>query len=345
MKKEHAYKKIEQDIKNNVLKNIVVLYGKEQYLVKWSVDQIVKKYINDDCAEMDFSAIDPEKATASSIIENCETLSLLSEKRVVYLPGFTPLWESSVKNFPEESIKELAAYIKNIPDTSILIITAENVDKRKKLYKEIVSYGSVYDFDSLDEPTLKGFIEKRVKVSGKKVKASVISQLIEHSGYFHKETEYTLYNLENDIKKIAAHCEGDEILLTDVLSVVSGDLETNVFAMIDAVSKNQKGEAFQMLYNLLGNGSSIFMILSLLASQFETILEVKELRNEGKLMAQMQSVLNIHEFRIKKAGSFADQFSIERLREILKKIYQVEKDIKSGMMEQTLALEVLILEI
>jgi DNA polymerase-3 subunit delta len=345
MEKQHSYKKIEKDLKEGSIKNVLLLYGKEQYLVKWAADAASGKYVEDEYKAFDFFVIEPEKATADGIIESCETLSMFSEKRVVYLPDFTPISGGKLKNFPETEEKLLAEYIKDIPDTCLLIISSGNADKRKKLYKEIVSYGGAYDFEPLDEATLKSFIIKRFGLRGKSVKSSVLSEFIVQSGYFHKEADYTLYNLENEINKIAAHCDSDEVQLSDVLAVISGDAETNIFAMIDAASRKKKEEAFRLLYNLLGSDASVFQILSLLASQFETVLEVKELKDEGKRLADMQSVLNIHEFRIKKAASVCDSYSTGRLRDILKKVYQVERDVKTGAMEQVLALEVLISEL
>jgi len=345
MEKQHAYKKIEKDLKDGNIKNVILLYGKEQYLVKWSVNIILKKYINDEYRAFDFFEIDPEKATVDHIIESCETLSMFSEKRVVYLPDFALVSGGKLKGIPDADEKQLAEYIKEVPDTCIFIITAETADKRKKLYKEIVSHGNVYDFGPLDERSLRSFVEKRFTLSGKKIKASVLDEFVRYSGYFHKETDYTLYNLVNEVKKIAAHAGGDEILLSDVLEVASVDMETNIFAMIDAASRNKKDEAFRLLYNLLGSGGNVFQVLSLLASQFEIILEVKEMKEEGKLLSQMQSILNIHEFRIKKAASVTDAYSVSRLKDILKNIYQVEKNIKTGLMDQVLALEVMLSEI
>lgn len=333
MDKEHAYKKFESDLKAGNIKNVLLLYGKEQYLVKWAVDMLVKKYVDSECRVFDYHVLDPEKTTPDDIVENCETLSFFSEKRVVHLPGF------------DEDDKRLSDYIKNIPDTCLLVLTSEKADKRKKLYKEAVSHGAAYDFGPLDEHVLKTFIEKRFALLGKKIKPNVTAELIGLSGYYLKETEYTLFNMENEIKKIAAHADGDEIMISDVLGALSGDVETYVFSLIDAVGMGRKEEAFKLLYNILSSGSSIFLILSLLASQYETILEVKELREEGKLTAQMQSILGVHEFRIRKAAGAEGSYSKAGLKEILKKIYQVEKDIKTGLMEQVLALEVLISEI
>jgi len=345
IKKEHAYKTIDKDIKGGKLNNLLLFYGKEQYLVNWSINSIVKRYVNESCKALDYTVFEPEKTTVQTIIESCETLSMFSERRVVVLPDFPPLLGGKLKGYTDTEEMEFLKYIKDIPESCIFILTAQNVDKRKKLYKEIEVVGSVYEFGLLDEKQLKGFIAKRFKASDKVIKTSVIDALIESTGYYHKDSDYTIYNLENDIKKMIAHSEGDEVILSDVLVAVAGDLEMNIFAMLDAVSRGRKDEAYRLLYNLLGSGENVYMVLSLIASQFELILEVKELKDEGCDHAQIKNELGVHEFRIKKALGFAGRYSTDNLKRILQKLYSVDVSIKTGLLEQNLALELLIAEI
>jgi DNA polymerase-3 subunit delta len=345
MDKQHAYKKFENDLKDDSIKNALLLYGKEQYLVKWAVETLSKKYVSDDHRAFDFYEVDHEKATVDAIVENCETLSMFSGKRIVYIPDFTLFSESKHKSIKEADEKLLAEYIKNVPDTCLLIMTSDSADKRKKIFKEIAMYGGVYDFEALDERALKNCVEKRFSKYGKKIRTSVVAEFVEQSGYFHKDSGYTLFNIENEIKKIAAHCDGGEVSVADVIEVISGDIENNLFAMIDAVGRNKKDESYRLLVNLLGSDGSVFHILALLVSQFELMLEVKEMKGEGKSSAEIQRVLNVNEYRIKKAASVAGLYSIARIRDILKKLFQVEINIKTGLMDQNLALEVMISEV
>lgn len=342
---EHAYKLIGKDIKANELGNLLLFFGKEQYLINWAIGMIEKKYINEATRSLDFSKLDTERVTIDQIKENCETLSMFSEKRLVILPDFLLMQGKMTKGFNEESERELIEYFSKIPDSCIFIITTEEIDKRKKIYKELEAHGKVYDFSTLDEKQLKGFIDKRIKAAGKIAKPSIIEELIVDSGYFHKETDYTLYNLENDINKILAHSQGQEILLSDVLSTISGNLENDIFAMLDAISKNRKDEAYRLLFNLLGSGESLYMILGLIVSQFELMLMIKELREEGKNLQQINSILNVHEYRIKKALGFSEAYSIKNLRNILLRAYDVDKNIKTGALPQNLALEMFIAQI
>lgn len=348
-KKEHAFQTIGKDLKADAVPNLVLLCGEEQYLVHWAVDLLKDRYINKACESLDFIRLQPEEVTVSQIRENCETLSMLSERRVVVLPEFPPALGQKLKGFSEQDEKELLSYMEDIPKTCMLIITAGAPDpksrKKSKIQTAVGKVGAVYDFGPLSGAQLRSFVAKRFKTSGKGFRDSVVNLLIEESGYGNKDIDYNLYNLENDIRKIIAHSSGEEITTSDVTLTVSTGLETNVFAMLDAISRGRKDEAYRLLHNLLVSGEGVYGLLALIASQLELILEVKEMREEGASPAQMQKVLGVHEFRIKKAMSVTEKYATGRLKKILSKAYEIDGTIKSGLLEQTLALELFIAEI
>lgn len=341
----HAFKKIGNEIRTDSLRNPLFFYGREQYLIQWAIASIKEKMIHSAAEELDFSRIISADASLDSIINQCETLPVLSARRVVVLEDFALLAGKKIKGFSDEDENCFAEYIKNLPDSCILILTEITADKRRKLYKTVLSCGACYEFNELDPGTLRSFIAKRFKQCGKHAKMSVINELISNTGYYDKDSDYTLYNLENDIKKAAAHSDGDEIDIIDIKNSVSGNTETNVFEMIDALSKNKKDEAFLLLHNLLSSGENEYKLLSLICSQFEAILMVKEMKEEGYNYPEIQTALNIHEVRIKKAAVFANRYSVKQLRNALIFAFQVDKNIKYGLLDSRLALEMLIASI
>jgi DNA polymerase-3 subunit delta len=339
---EHAFKKIEKDIRNDRLGNPLFFYGREQYLIRWAISALVEKYVNPSTKDMDFSKPDPKSMTLDTLIQQCETLPFLSTKRVVLIEDFLLFAGEKLKGFPEEGEEGLIEYLKNVPKDCVLIFTASSADKRRKLYKTIQSVGSCYEFDGLDETLLRGLIEKRLRQGGKWARPNIIGEMIQLSGYYDKETDYTLYHLENDISKVIALCDGDEIKREDIKGGITGNGETYVFDLIDAVSLGNKEEAFSLLNNLLTSGVSAHKLLALVCSQFETILMVKEMKEDGLQYDQIKDFLGIHEFRIKRAVSFANHYTLAQLRNALNRAFQVDDSIKSGLMDAKLALEMLI---
>jgi len=345
-KKEHAFQTIEKDLKAGNIPSLVFLCGEEEYLIHWAAGALVKKYVDQASEMLDFTRLEPEGLTLTAIRECCETLSMLSERRVVLLPEFPPAAGEKLKGFSEEDEKGLLEYVNHIPESCLLIITAKAPDQREKKTAKLRTAagkaGKVYDFEPLNGPQLRSFMAKRFKAAGKLCRDSVLALLMEDSGYGNKDIDYNLYNLENDIKKIIAHSTGEEITPADVASALSANLETNVFAMLDAVSRGRKDEAYRLLHGLLVSGEGVYRLLSLLVSQIELLLEVKEMAEEGMDPGRMQKVLGIHEYRIKKARGVVNQYSVKSLRRILSKAYEIDGAIKSGLLEQRLALELFI---
>jgi len=342
---EHAFKRIGKEFKKHNLKNRLLFYGREAFLIEWAVDTLLEEYVNEACRDMDFSKLDGNLVSLDQIKNHCETLPFLSEKRVVLISDFKLLEGAKVKGFDETEEKALLEYIKSLPESCMLVMTADSIDKRKKIIKTISECGSIYEFNELDEKSLKAFVEKRFREAGKTVRPTVIAEMISSSGYYDKETDYNLLNFINDIKKVIAHNESSEIRMEDVTDTISGNLDTNVFAMVDALGRDRKDEAFQLLHNLLLSGEKEYKLLALICSQFETILSVKEMKEEGRSFQDMKEILGIHEFRIKRAAQFSEKFSLTHLRRILQNAYEIDKNIKTGLLESSLALEMFIAEI
>ena len=99
--------------------NVVMLCGEEQYLVEWAAKQLIDTFINKACESLDFTKLDSAGLTVDKIKESCETLSMLSERRVVLLPEFPPALGQKLKGFSENDEKEFLDYISQLPETCL----------------------------------------------------------------------------------------------------------------------------------------------------------------------------------------------------------------------------------
>jgi DNA polymerase-3 subunit delta len=338
----HAYRKIAGDLASDRIVSPLLLFGKERFLVRWAADAVTDKYVDPSLRTVDFARLDGATASADTVAQHCETLPLGGLKRIVLVENLPVLAGDDAKAAARFDEDAFFAYAGKLPDTCILILTADRADKRKKLYKAIAKRGGAYEFTSLDPPLLRAFAEKRFKEAGKRVSASVVRQFTEMTGYFERDSEYTLYNLENDIKKLAAHCDGEEIHLSDLSAVMESGLEPAAFALADAVSRGRRSEAFDLLASLLASGESVYRLLALLISQFELLLSVREMTDEGFSRTRMQSELGVHEYRLRLAAETAARFETGALRAILLRACEADKHIKTGLLGDALALEMFV---
>lgn len=357
--KEHAFITIGKDIKEGNIPRLVLLCGQEEYLIQWYMKQLTDRYVSEVSRPIDLVILEGEQLTFDHIREGLETISLMSDRKVVVLPDFLPAVGKTLKGFSEGELKELIAYFENIPEGSMLLMTAsakedvhttkKDLDKIKKnkVRSAVEKYGKVYDFEPLkDRRQLRGFIEKRFRAAGKGFMPSITDLIVSQSGYGSRGIDYSLYELDNDLQKIIAHSgAAPEITAADVCSVITMNPENNVFAMLDAIGRNRKDEALRLLHNLLSAGTGEIGLIWRITEQLELILAVKEMREERLSLAAMQKELGVHEFKIKKAAEVTGNFSMEDLHRVLHAAYEAEEHIKTGLFSGPLALEYFIAKI
>ncbi len=339
---EHAFKIFNRDLKNGNFPPVILMHGTEDYLIRWAVKSLVKKYVNPAAKSLDFVKLNEEGTSCDMILEACNTFSMFSEKKVVWVKDFPPLVSAAARGYTSVAVEEIIEYLNSPSDGCILIFSSEKLDAKSNLVKALRKAGKVYDFNKLDYAQLAAFAEKRFRNAGVSINRDILRYLIDETGYFNKETEYRISNLNNDILKIIAHCDDGVVTENDVIQTLKGDLDTFAFNFLDSISSRNKDSAFELLHNILSAGTDVYSIIGLLVSQFELLLAVKEFKEDGMRQSEIAAVAKVHEFRIKKAMGFADRFTIGKLKDILCQLYETDRNIKTGTLEQTLALELLV---
>lgn len=341
-KKDHAFQVFSKDIKEGNLPNVILMYGVEGYLIHWAVTSLVKRYVNESCLALDYIKYQETGEGIAPLMQACNTFSMISERRVIWADEFLPLKNVNAKGYTAEDLSQLKEYVRMPNQSTILILSAEELESKSELTKFLKKECRCYHFEPLDRGTLNGFIHKRFAAEGKEISKDLIKSIIDQSGYFNKETEYRIFNLVHDISKIIAYSDGHSITEENIGQVLNGDLDTFIFNLLDAVSGNQKEKAYYLLSNILNSGRDVYSVIAMMVNQFELLLDVAQFKGDGMNLKQITDTMKTSEFRIKKAMSFSEKFTIDKLKYILSSLYEMDRNIKTGLIEQNLAMEMLI---
>ena len=313
---EHPYKIINRIIKSGDYPSVILMYGKERFMIEWAYKSFKKALVNPATESLDFTLFYEKETTLDEVIAACETVPFLSEKKIVVVKDLG---------------LDLTDYLNDIPSTTLLIIVEEKADKRKALYKKIEQIGLAYDFTALDEATLVSWAHKRLE----NISKEDLLRFANDAGYFDKERDYNLFNFENDLKKAAALYEGQASVSYDELkSISSADDENNAFKLLDAAFSDRKSEAMRML-DEFKTTSDVLRFHGLLCSQLEIMLEARENPN----------LPGVNPYRLKKAIAASERLTTARLKAALSACYKIESEIKSGRIDARLSLELFIAKI
>jgi len=349
-----GFQEIENDIKSGAVDRPVpiLLYGEESFLTSHYEKQLVALFSGGENADggLDVSAFYMDEADDETVMAALDTFPMLSPLRLVTVKAHPGL--SGQKADSDDGAKKknlLAEYIARIPDTARLVFVSNNINKTRALYKAIVKHGKAYEFTRLDEAGLRNFALKRFKGMGTELTPDVLDAFVFATGYLEKDTDRDLFTVENDVYKLASFVLADGravITHPDLEECMPGVLRTDVFAMLDAISAGRKADAIRLLENSLAGGESVFRLLSLFTGHFEIMLGFKELSAEGHSAAKITQILGERsDWRVKKLGGFAQRFDVRKLQWIVGRLYDTERNIKSGDIPERLALTILLAEI
>ena len=343
---EHPFRTIVKLLDSDALPRVLVCHGHEEFLVNWAEKYVKNKLVEPASEVLDLSVFS-EEPDPYSIIAACETLPILSKRKLVVVRG-TDIFTQQPKDMKAEGVQVLADYLGSVPDTTMLLFTADKVNKTKALYKNAVKAGVVYDFTPLDRGTLAGWIAKQLQGLGKNASREDIYAYADRCGYLEKESGYTLYNVKNDVAKAAAFADGQTVTAKDFESCMQGEEETDAFAILDAAFSGQKGKALTILHNSVSaeqvskQDGVVLRFLGLLCSQLEIMVEARERGGRDGDPYGVASAMGANPYRIKKAMQAGYKKKYSELKASLASAYDIEKNFKSGQIDAYLALELFI---
>lgn len=313
---------------------IYLLYGKEPLLMEKKYLEILK---NEQIDDYSINKYDLENDSLSDIIEDALTISMFSSKKAIIVSNSYIFTAITKKNFIEQDTDLLLTYLEHPnPDTILIFMTeTEKLDERKKITKQIKKLHSVIEFNS--SQNLSQIVKEMFH--NYQIDSSNITLLLDRVGN-------NLRILEQEIEKIKIY-KGEEKIITkeDILNLTTKNIDIDLFKLIENIVLKKKQEALESYEEMLKHGEEPIKIIITLANQFRIMYQSKELSKKGYTRNDIASILEIHPYRIKLALEKSSNFSSDILLHYLEELANLDSNIKSGLVDKNLALELFILEV
>ena len=245
------------------------------------------------------------------------------------------------------------------PQKNIKIFFVENnLDKRKKIYKEIFklekkSEAEIREFLTPANFQFDNWIKETVEKSGGKIEKEAVGAFAISLGRGlaqkdkNKKTtqSYNLWEAKSEIEKLVSYCGGKEITKDDVKLLVKSKVDMNIFNLIDNISSKNKRKAVSLLNEQIDGGANEIYMLTMFVYQFRNLLKVKSLLNQGMSSFEIASETRMHPFVVQKSIEQCGKFEMDDLKKIYKKLSSADLAIKTGKINSRLALDLLVVSV
>jgi len=304
---------------------VYLIYSLDKDLIKKYIDKII---INENIDENSIIKYFLDDNNVLDIIEECNTLSLFSLKKLVLVEA-TDIFSSKGKE-----IAGLNDYLDNYNKDIILVFIciSDKVDTRKKIYKKINSVGKI-EFLNKDNNYITDFVKEKLN-----------DYKMEDINYFINKVGNNINNIENELEKlINFKCDNKSITIKDIDDLCDNNVEEEIFSLTDAIIKNDNNRAIKLYNIFLNKNYDVIQMIGLLASQFRFLLQVKLLYNKNKSNDDIAKELGVHPYRVKLAIGNCYYYDLYTLENYLIKLFELDKNIKLGLIDKNLFFELFIL--
>ncbi len=321
-------KTIDNDIKRQEFKKVYLLYGEERYLIRQYRDKL-KNAMADPEDTMNFSAFEGDDINVKEIIDLAETLPFFADRRVILI-------EDS-KLFKKGG-DELGDYMEALPESTYFIFVEDEIDKRSRLYKAVAKCGNAVEFGKQTDETLMKWVGGRISKEGKNITQAAYQSFISKTGT-------DMQNIEKELEKLICYTmDKDVIEPEDVEAITTEQISNKVFEMVDAIASHKQKHAMDLYYDLLALKEAPMRILFLITRQFQILLTVKVMSNQGFGNKDIAAKAGCPEWTVRKYQGQAKAFSLEQIKQAIADGVSYEEAVKTGRMNDQMAVEMFIVQ-
>lgn len=308
-----------------------------------AISKLKNKYVSESLEALNYIVIDGKESNFDDIVNACETLPFMAEKKIVIVRDISRILENSSENMG----KEIGVYVEKLDDYLCLIIMdrSNNLKKTSSIYRRIKKLNGVVDFSTLKGRDLNWWVSENFKKHGKKITGGNISYFISKSAYSDYGSSKTLYDLENELLKVAGYSRENQVTKEDIDIVLTKTLDTNIFNLLNNINRKNSEEALRIFNEMHMSNEPIPRIQYMITRQIRLMLMYKLYKSRGYGEKQCQMKMQISSFEFKKLSSQSAGFTEESLTKSLNKILEIDVKQKTSSQDEKLALEILIVNL
>jgi DNA polymerase-3 subunit delta len=327
----HTRKELEQSLKQGHLEPVYFLYGSEVFLRDQAVRAITEAALTETLLrEFNDSSFNLLTDDVRDAIAAAEQLPMMSTRRVIRLEKFARLREQ------DEEI--LLRYLERPVDTSVVLFVGDDVDKRKKFAKKLLS-GAAFEFLPLKPNELAGWIKSHLKTLDTEIDQLAVSQLVEM-------VASDLLTLTNELSKLAAAALPSRRITVELVErLVKRSREHMNWDLTDSIVSQDRRTALRILREFLDDGVEPVLLTGVIAGTFRRMALAKEMLVRGASQGEIFSEVRVPSFKQRAYLAMLQRIDSKNLSDMIQRIAETDLAIKTSKATPRMQMDMLVCEL
>ncbi len=275
-------------------------------------------------------AYDATETSPEEVISACNSYSLFGDGAFVLLRNLDA-WNAAQK-------AKIVDYVKSPSPEADLVMLGEKLGAREKLLAAVKKAGEVHNFE---QPTGKALARWAVDYAKKQdlsMPEDVAKELV-------ARCSNDKVRVSRETEKLALYASGTATL-DDVEALCPPDLQSNIFAFVDALSAGDRGRALKLLEALIGTGEPPLRLVYMIRRQFRFLARARALFAGGASRGEVAGALKVPPFVARRLEEHGRNLSEDDLERALALTLALESGLKGGSdLEDELQVELIVMEV
>ena len=313
------------------------IFAENSYLRDKFKEEFIDKFVPEAVRDFNLSYVNPGDDYLKRLSNAVQTPPMGAEKRFV-ISNF-----DQDASFNKEEKKKLLEIFKNIDQSATLVFLTNNkVDKRKKFYLTLKEIAEYQEFETPRYRDLDQWIISRFRENNKKIDSRSVKML---ENMFSNKLEI----LNSEIEKIVTrYPDKEKISYYDLKNIISREKfleDEEIFNFLDLIGDKKTDQALLSLKEMLNKGVYPLYLLTMLKNQIELLMQVKFYSQYTQDNRKIAKKMGKHPYPVKKALQRSRNFTQKELEKILEEILRANYHFLTGYYpDQNTALEMIIIK-
>lgn len=310
--------------------HIYVYKGKNSFLNKQAITKKISSYDIDSFNIMHYDLLDN---SSDDVLEELQTIAFFADLKIIVLKHI-----EEIDNYADSIFNTWEKYFKNPnPDVVLIIELDDNYEISKKVKDLIFSYAFVVEIEDMDKKDYPKFIEKVLKEEAYEMNQSAMLMLCDRTNY-----EFNL--LMQELNKLKIYKIDEKIINEqDVLALVPRNLEDNIFELTNAMILNDHAKTIEIYEDLVTQNEDPLRIINFIANKMRELFHAKLLLQKGYTKNDLATHFGYSSGRTYYLMKNVSTQTLNQLESHMKKLSQLDYEIKSGIKNKRLGLELYLL--
>jgi DNA polymerase-3 subunit delta len=260
-------------------------------------------------------AYDAAETRPETVVSACNSFSLFGEGPFVVVRNLDA-WNAAQKTM-------VVDYLLDPPPESDLLLVGKKLGARERLLAAVKKSGEVHNFEQPTGKALVKWVVAQAGTLGLDLPETVAEDLTTRcSG--------DKMRLVQETEKLALYVGRGAANHEDVVHLCPPDVQSNIFAFVDALAAGQRGRAIKLLEDLIETGEPPLRLTFMIRRQFQLAARARALFERGASQGETARELKVPPFvarNLEGQGRKLDDGDLERA---LALVLDLESGLKGG---------------